>query len=106
MEQEGRKEGSSRALLGLLIRMQGMYDAAVDKRRRQGVDLNLERKAQSLWGPWNWLSAYFIKRKQKRSHDNDFKKMLDDILKLFENQFGSIQWIGLAARWAELKLRK
>jgi hypothetical protein len=43
---------------------------------------------------------------QKRTREEDFKNMLGDVLKLIETQFATIQWIGLAARWAELKLRK
>ena len=106
LEQAMREEGSPRALLGLLMNMQAQYDVEAEKRRKLGRDLSHERKVQVLWGPWNWLSAYYIKRMQKRTREESFKNMLGDVLKLIEKQFGSIQWIGLAARWAELKLRK
>jgi hypothetical protein len=42
---------------------------------------------------------------QRRTHDEGFKNLLEEVLKLIETQFATIQWIGLAARWAELKLR-
>lgn len=94
-----------KALLGLLLRLQGQYDDKAKERRAKGTDLTQERKPQALWGAWNWLSVYYLKRMRSRS-DESFQKTLDDILTLFEKQFASIQWIGLAARWAELKLRK
>jgi CRISPR-associated protein Csm1 len=106
LEQAMETEGSSRSLLRLLMNMQAKYHVAAERRRRQGMDVSQERKVQVLYGAWNWLSAYFLRRMQKRSRDDGFKKLLDEILKLSENQFASIQWIGLAARWAELKLRK
>jgi CRISPR-associated protein Csm1 len=96
---------SSRALLGLLINLQSQYDEKAREWRQKGADLTQERKPQILWGPWNWLSVYYLKRMKKRSSES-FNHVLDDILHLFENQFASIQWVGLAARWAELKLRK
>ena len=76
-----------------------------EKWHRRGTDLNQNRKKQILWGPWNWLGVYYLHRMQKRSSP-EFKHMLEDNLALFESdQFSNIQWIGLAARWAELKLR-
>ncbi len=100
-------DGTPRALLGLLIGLQEKYDKVAREKERQGTDLNQQRQKQAIWGPWNWLSAYYLKRMQKRSQDQDFKDMLEGILKLLQSdQFASIEWIGLAARWAELKLRQ
>ncbi len=105
LEKSMQEDKAPKALLGLLMRLQGQYDEKVKDRQRKGLDVTQERKPQALWGPWNWLSVYYIKRMRARS-DEAFGKVLDDILHLFEKQFASIQWIGLAARWAELKLRK
>lgn len=105
LEESMQADNAPKALLGLLLRLQGQYDEKARERSRKGLDVTQERKPQALWGPWNWLSVYYLKRMRARS-DESFQKVLDDILNLFENQFASIQWIGLAARWAQLKLRK
>ena len=103
--QQAQKD-TPRALLGLLIRLQESYDSASEKRRLQGADLNQERKTQTIWGPWNWLGVYYLKRMQKRLSDPAFKDLLQDILNLMQSgDFSSIQWIGLAARWAQLLTR-
>jgi CRISPR-associated protein Csm1 len=95
-----------RALLGLLMRFQEKYDTVAREKEDQGTDLNQQRKKQAIWGPWNWQSAYFLRRMQKRSNEQNFKDLLEGILNLLQSdQFASIEWIGLAARWAELKLR-
>jgi CRISPR-associated protein Csm1 len=104
LENSMKEDKAPKALLGLLLRLQGRYDEKERERREKGADLTQERKPQALWGPWNWLSVYYIKRMKDRS-DKSFRPMLDDILNLFEKQFASIQWIGLAARWAELRTR-
>jgi len=95
-----------RALLGLLIRLQERYDSVSEARHIHGSDLNQERRPQMIWGPWNWLGVYFLKRMQRRLSNPAFKDMLQDILDLIQSgDFSSIQWIGLAARWAQLLTR-
>lgn len=95
-----------RSLLGLLMGLQEKYDKAAEEKQRQGTDLNQQRQKQAIWGPWNWQSAYFLRRMQKRSRQDSLKELLEAVLKLLQSdQFASIEWIGLAARWAELKLR-
>ncbi len=103
---EGRSiKDAPHALLGLLIRLQGRYDAEAEKRRKQGTGFEPGTQTADPLGTLELAGVYYLRRMQKRSGPVS-QHMLQDILDLFQgDQFASIQWIGLAARWAELKLR-
>lgn len=91
-------------LLRRLIRLQKQYDDEARRRREKGVDLNQNRVEQVLFGPWNWLSEYTLARMAEKDKPNreDFDKLRE---RLKKDDFRSIEWIGLAARWAELLRR-
>jgi hypothetical protein len=64
--------------------------------------LNRLGQQQVVWGPWHWRGYYTLRRLAKQN-ENDQVKKLAELLKT--DNFTSMEWIGLAARWAELKLR-
>jgi CRISPR-associated protein Csm1 len=99
-------KGSS-ALLRKLIEWQLMYEDATKKRREAGLS-----EDKIPWGPWLWQSAYFLSRMEKQQRDAGEKNLAEAIKDLRENKLNtsnfarSIDWIGLAARWAELSIRQ
>jgi CRISPR-associated protein Csm1 len=96
------QDNQNRALIGKLIRLHELYRNAQEKREKSGADLNRDNQPQPLWGPWNWLAEYHLSRMRgvPKEEVNDLRERLK------QDQFRSIEWIGLAARWAELITRK
>ncbi|MBN2006226.1 MAG: hypothetical protein JXA21_22920, partial [Anaerolineae bacterium] len=101
-------EDGPKALLRLLMNVQEQHDEAISKRRARGEELNRSGQEQTLYGPWLWRGYYNLKRMAGR-----YKKQPEiqgALLKLAEQlhgqKFRDIEWIGLAARWAELLERK
>ncbi len=96
------ENAQNRAVIGKLIRLNDLYQTALEKRRKRGEDLNRSGEAQALWGPWNWLAEYHLTRLKGVP-----KEEVQDIReRLKRDNFRSIEWIGLAARWTELISRK
>lgn len=91
-------------LVRRLTNLHARYLEAREQRRKEGRELNSAGKVQALWGPWNWLSFYSLSRmaRQRREESAAIKELRDQ---LQNDGFRSIEWAGLAARWAELILR-
>jgi CRISPR-associated protein Csm1 len=100
---EERDKPSTNPLIRRLIGLSERYQAALEERQKRGEDQNRSGQKQALWGPWNWLGYYSLSRLYRQSRDEDVKNLRDE---LKAADFRSIEWIGLAARWAELILRK
>ncbi|MEW6180386.1 MAG: type III-A CRISPR-associated protein Cas10/Csm1 [Chloroflexota bacterium] len=92
----------NRALIRKLIRLHELYQEKVEERHKGGDDRNRAGQVQVLWGPWNWLAEYHLSRLKGLEKD-DVEKIRT---RLKQENFRSIEWIGLAARWAELITRK
>ncbi len=88
-------QSAPRSLIRHLSRLYAQYEAAERRRREQGEDSNRSGRPQPLWGPWMWRGYYLL----KRSKIVDIKKLADA---LHDDDFRSMVWMGLAARWAEL----
>lgn len=93
-------------LVRLLIDLQLRQEESARSRREQGKDQNKLGESQVLWGPWHWYGAYMLARMADRLKDEPRRsvEMLCDQLQ--QDHYRSIEWIGFAARWAELALRK
>lgn len=89
--QEGNVD--SRPLVRRLTDLYSLYSEAARKRADAGVDLRQDGKPQALFGPWNWLAEYSLRKATGA-------EMLRRRIR--ETDFESIDWIGLAARWADL----
>ncbi len=103
-----RDASASRALLQHLIVFHERYRAAAQARREAGLDRNRLGEEQGLWGPWMWQSFYQLsrmadQRKGQPQVQAEIERLRD---RLKVDGFRSIEWIGLAARWAELALRR
>lgn len=97
--------GVPKALLQMLIRLQEQHEETAKKRRRRGEERNLAGEEQGYYGPWMWRGYYFLKRMARRYKDSDpdVAKAVDELAEhLHVDKFQAIEWIGLAARWAEL----
>lgn len=95
-------KNTKRSILRRLIRIHAQYEQIEKKRRDAGKDQNRIKDDQPLWGPWMWQGYYFLSRMAHDSEKTDIQGLAD---KLKADNFRSLNWIGLAARWAELWLR-
>ncbi|MEA3408142.1 MAG: type III-A CRISPR-associated protein Cas10/Csm1 [Chloroflexota bacterium] len=97
-----------RSLLRLLIGMQEQHAAVARKRAQQGEDRTQEGKPQAYFGPWIPRAEYMLARMKGRVKDHSPSAAADlEALRkrLREENYRSLTWIGLAARWAELLIR-
>ncbi len=100
-------DAGKKNLLHRLITFHGMYRAAEKQRREQGQGRLKNGAYQTLWGPWQWQGFYTLSRMMQGSRQSEYLlqvKELRDLLK--EDHFRSLEWVGLAARWTELFIRK
>lgn len=105
----GQKDaGASRALLRHLILFHEQYQEAARARREAGLDRNQVGEEQALWGPWMWRSFYQLSRMaEQRKGQTQVREEIERLRdRLKADGFRSIEWVGLAARWAELALRR
>jgi CRISPR-associated protein Csm1 len=96
------RKSKLRPLFRRLISFQEMYDERAHEIQLAGRDRSQDGKQQGLWGPWNWLSAYTLMRLARQTKNDDIKTLES---RLSKDGFRSIEWIGLAARWAEIATR-
>ncbi|MBC7252238.1 MAG: hypothetical protein H5T62_18420 [Anaerolineae bacterium] len=100
-----RSKPALRSLLRTLINLQLQYNREAEKRTQEGRDRSRTGQPQTYYGPWNWRAVYQLMRMEKRH--KEVKQELAELRQLLGHEdFTSIRWIGLAARWAELELRK
>jgi CRISPR-associated protein Csm1 len=98
-------EDVPRALLQMLIRLQEQHQETAERRARVGEDRNKAGAVQTYYGPWIWRGYYFLKRMAQRLEKErpEAARKVDELAeKLHGENFRAIEWIGLAARWAEL----
>ncbi len=101
----GDGKGAPKALLQMLIRLQEQYQEVAEARTRVGEDRNRAREPQVYYGPWMWRGYYFLRRMARRleREQPEAGKVVNDLAQsLHGENFRAIEWIGLAARWAEL----
>ncbi|MCX7680818.1 MAG: type III-A CRISPR-associated protein Cas10/Csm1 [Anaerolineae bacterium] len=104
-EKEGG-EGVPQALVRRLIRLQELYEDAAAQRRALGQELNRAGEEQVYWGPWMWRGYYFLKRMTRHKTGEPWDSINQLAEGLRGDHFSAIEWIGLAARWAELLTRR
>jgi CRISPR-associated protein Csm1 len=90
-------------LVRRLIALYDTYQETLEQRRKAGTEVNRARQDQVLWGPWMYLGYYHLHRLAQQAHSQSINQLNEQLKR---DQFRSIEWIGLAARWAELRLRK
>ena len=95
---DGEGNGAGNALIRRLSSLYTQYAAEEEARRKAGRDVNWSGRPQALWGPWMWRAVYTLSR-LKHPDAPSLRQQLQ------EDEFRSMEWIGLAARWAELMVR-
>jgi CRISPR-associated protein Csm1 len=98
----GDGRGAGNALIRRLSSLYEQYAEARDKRRQAGRDVNWSGREQALWGPWMYRAVYTLSQLRAREGDQTAATLRD---RLRRDDFRTMEWIGLAARWAELMVR-
>ncbi|BAJ64475.1 type III-A CRISPR-associated protein Cas10/Csm1 [Anaerolinea thermophila] len=99
-------EENLRALIGKLAQLYQVYEEKQRELQKKGKAQNRQGQPQILWGPWIWRMEYTLARMEKQNEDSKDKiKAIRDQLKGKDGNYRRIEWIGLAARWAELITR-
>lgn len=96
-----------RTLLRNLVQLYDQYQEKFEERRQEGRDVTKDGTPQALWGPWMWRGVYMLNRMADRLKQQPaLQRQVDDLRRnLEQEQFRNMDWIGLAARWAELLTR-
>lgn len=96
-----KNDRAPRSLLRLLMRAQEAYEEVKERRRREGA----EGAPQGYYGPWIPRLEYALARlaEREKALAEDLRALRD---RLRSEDYRSIEWIGLAARWAELLNRE
>lgn len=87
----------NKSLIHTLAQLYAQYAEVNEARAARG-------EGKQLFGPWHYLAAYqFGRMKQRHRH---LEKEIEEARNaLMAHDFQGIEWIGLAARWAELEER-
>jgi len=98
-------ERAPQALIRRLIQLQEMYEETAEKRRKQGKNLNVAREEQVYWGRWMWRGYYVLRRMAGKRKGEPWDSVRELAEGLKGENFRAIEWVGLAARYAELLMR-
>jgi CRISPR-associated protein Csm1 len=106
--EEKRRKAAPKSLIRSLLDQYSLYADALEARRKTGDDVSRVGVPQTPWGPWMWRTVYLLTRMAERMKREtltqaEIKALRDN---LWQNNFNNIEWIGLAARWAELLTRE
>lgn len=104
----------SRSLIQLFLHFYQQYRTTLE----QNKQVNKSGKAQLFWGPWMWRSAYQLTRFIERLHNTTHKELVEKLREKLnpdqlnqkdecadETLFENIEFIGIAARWADALTR-
>ncbi len=89
-----KEKKENRAILGVLQNLARQAEAYRQKRGKKAV-----------WGPWTWRAAYQLTRmaEMDEARKQDYEQLRDE---LKADNFAHLDTWAVAARWAELMLRK
>jgi CRISPR-associated protein Csm1 len=102
------------AVIRKLLMNYDLYARAEKKRREQGKDKKQDGKPQTLYGPWNWRILYLLRRTFGRETQENQETEEQRLTRGFhvlpgeakQPDYARLDWVGVAARWVELKDRK
>ena len=98
--------GMCRSFTRRLMELHAMYERHKQDRRKMGLDIIADGREQLLWGPWMWQGNYLLKRLERSATQPVVGAEIARVADRLIGDFRSIDWIGLAARWADLLGRK
>ena len=102
------------AVIRKLLMNYALYAGAEKDRREKGKDKKPDGKPQTLYGPWNWRILYLLRRtfgkETLENEDSEEQRLIRDFHVLPSEEqhpnYAHMDWVGIAARWAELESRK
>ncbi|MYC95647.1 MAG: type III-A CRISPR-associated protein Cas10/Csm1 [Caldilineaceae bacterium SB0661_bin_32] len=96
---ENRDTAAPRAFVRALTDIHRQYADAQEKWRKDQADSEWRDRDQVLLGPWAWRAAYALNRAKV-----DGAKEIEDML--CSSDYRMMEWLGVAAGWADLYIRR
>jgi hypothetical protein len=101
------------AVIRKLLMNYALYAKAEEDRRKKGKNRKSDGKPQTLYGPWNWRIVYLLRRNLERNNAQHQELVEDFHVLPPEDEkksvpmpdYARLDWVGMAARWAEIAIR-
>ena len=104
---ENRDNTAPRAFVRALTDIHRQYAGAQEQWQEQWqerqADSDRNGRPQTFLGPWAWRAAYSLQRLYNRTGIEEVKRIKE---KLPANGYQMMEWLGVAAGWADLRIRR
>ncbi len=100
---ESRDTTAPRAFVRALTDIHRQYAGAQAQWQERQVDSEEIGRPQTFLGPWAWRAAYSLHHLHDRARIEEMKRINE---KLPANGYRMMEWLGVAAGWADLRLRR
>ena len=100
---ESRDTAAPRAFVRTLIDLHHQYAGAQEKWRKDHADSEWNGRKQVLLGPWAWRAEYALQRLYERAKIDAIEQIKE---KLPASGYRMMEWLGVAAGWADLYIRR
>ena len=100
---ENRNKAAPRAFVRALMDIHRQYALAQERWQEDQADHNRSGEPQAFLGPWAWRAAYSLQRLHDRARIEEVKRIKE---KLPANSYRMMEWLGVAAGWADLRIRR
>lgn len=98
-----RDTAAPRAFVRALIDVHRQYADAQEQWRQDQADSDWGGPQQMILGPWAWRAAYSLQRLYERAKIAEVKQIKE---KLPASGYRMMEWLGVAAGWADLYIRR
>ena len=102
-EDDSRDTAAPRTLVRGLIDLHRQYADAQEQWRKDHADNDWSGPPQVFLGPWAWRAAYSLQRLHERTKICEVTEIKE---RLPAHGYRMMEWIGVAARWADLRIRR
>lgn len=100
---ENRDSAAPRALVRALTDIHRQYAEAQEQWQERQTDSDRNGRPQTFLGPWAWRAAYSLQRQYNRAGIEEVRRIKE---KLPANGYQMMEWLGVAAGWADLRIRR
>ena len=100
---ENRDSAAPRAFVRALTDIHRQYAGAQEQWQERQTDSDRSGRPQTFLGPWAWRAAYSLQRQYNRAGIEEVKRIKE---KLPANGYQMMEWLGVAAGWADLRIRR
>lgn len=98
-----RDTAAPRSFVRALIDIHRQYTEAQERWRKDHADSDWSGPQQIVLGPWTWRAAYTLQNLYKRAGIDEVKQIKE---KLPASGYRMMEWLGVAAAWADLYIRR